>query len=265
MANVPVLVMVHSVGSVKNFSAGVSLQTVLVSDGTTKFEIKIWNEAIAKFSHQFEKATGQWILLSKYTVDSFRGSYNISSHLIFFYFCWKGCLGVKLYNTSSIELVNQNDERVLAQKSKLTQEHMTELDDVRGNAITGQILFFPEDSFYQYSKCLDCKVTAPIKDKMADSCTIGGCSGKLKSCFKVDVQFLKSETSEVVQLTGFDQVFSLYDRKGGPKPGQSLDNRFKKLVGKPLTLLYKTSFKRSSDGEPSLIIEDIKLVDPPQQ
>jgi len=142
---------------------------------------------------------------------------------------------------------------------------MTELDDVRGNAITGQILFFPEDSFYQYSKCLDCKVTAPIKDKMADSCTIGGCSGKLKSCFKVDVQFLKSETSEVVQLTGFDQVFSLYDRKGGPKPGQSLDNRFKKLVGKPLTLLYKTSFKRSSDGEPSLIIEDIKLVDPPQQ
>lgn len=89
MANVPVLVMVHSVGSVKNFSAGVSLQTVLVSDGTTKFEIKMWNEAIAKFSHQFEKATGQWILLSKYTVDSFRGSYNISSHLIFFIFVEK--------------------------------------------------------------------------------------------------------------------------------------------------------------------------------
>jgi len=142
---------------------------------------------------------------------------------------------------------------------------MTELDDVRGNTITGQILFFPEASFYQYSKCLDCKMTAPIKDKMADSCPIGGCSGKLKSCFKVDVQFLKSETSEVVQLTGFDQVFSLYDRKGGPKPGQSLDTRFKKLVGKPLTLFYKTSFKRSSDGEPTLIIDDIKLMDPPPQ
>jgi len=79
MVNVPILVMVHSVGSVKNFSAGVSLQTVLVSDGTTKFEIKMWNEAISKFSHQFEKATDQWILLSKYTVDSFRGRYYISS------------------------------------------------------------------------------------------------------------------------------------------------------------------------------------------
>ena len=79
MTNVPILVMVHSVGSVKKFSAGINLQTVLVSDGTTKFEIKMWNEAISKFSHQFEKAAGQWILLSKYTVDSFRGSYNISS------------------------------------------------------------------------------------------------------------------------------------------------------------------------------------------
>ena len=78
MTNVPILVMVHSVGSVKKFSAGINLQTVLVSDGTTKFEIKMWNEAISKFSHQFEKAAGQWILLSKYTVDSFRGRYNIS-------------------------------------------------------------------------------------------------------------------------------------------------------------------------------------------
>ena len=79
MTNVPILVMVHSVGSVKNFSIGTSLQTVLVSDGTTVFEIKMWNEAISKFSHHFEKATGQWILLSKYTVDSFRGRYYISS------------------------------------------------------------------------------------------------------------------------------------------------------------------------------------------
>ena len=79
MVNVPILVMVHSVGSVKKFSMGRSLQTVLVSDGTTKFEIKMWNEAIEKFSHQFEKVTGQWILLSKYTADSFRGRYYISS------------------------------------------------------------------------------------------------------------------------------------------------------------------------------------------
>ena len=81
MVNVPILVMVHSVGSVKKFSMGRSLQTVLVSDGTTKFEIKMWNEAIEKFSHQFEKVTGQWILLSKYTVDSFRGRYYISPPL----------------------------------------------------------------------------------------------------------------------------------------------------------------------------------------
>ena len=81
MANVPILVMVHSVGSVKNFSTGRSLQTVLVSDGTTKFEvkIKIWNDVVSTFSHQFEKATDQWILLSKYTVDIFRGRYYISS------------------------------------------------------------------------------------------------------------------------------------------------------------------------------------------
>lgn len=76
MTNVPILAMVHSVGSVKNFAVGKSLQTVLVSDGTTKFEVKMWNEAISKFSHQFEKTIGQWILLTKYTVDSFRGRYN---------------------------------------------------------------------------------------------------------------------------------------------------------------------------------------------
>ena len=142
---------------------------------------------------------------------------------------------------------------------------MADLDDVRGNTMTGEILFFPEASFYQYSKCLICKMTTPIKDTMADFCTIYGCSGKLKSCFKVDVQFLKSGTSEIVQLTGFDQVFSTFDRKGGPKSGQPLDSRFKKLMGKSVTLFYKTSRKRSNDGEPSLIIDNIKLVDPPQQ
>ena len=34
----------------------------------------MWNEAIDEFSKTFETWTGQWILLTKYTVDIFRGN-----------------------------------------------------------------------------------------------------------------------------------------------------------------------------------------------
>ena len=39
----------------------------------------MWNEAISAFSKQFEDACGMWILLSKYTVDIYRGNYFFSS------------------------------------------------------------------------------------------------------------------------------------------------------------------------------------------
>ena len=78
---------------------------------------------------------------------------------------------------------------------------------VRGKIISGRILFFPEASFYQFTKCLNCKMTTPIRDgKMeVDIYGVEECLSKLKSHYKVDVKFLNSETSEVILLTGFDQ------------------------------------------------------------
>lgn len=42
----------------------------------------MWNEGIDEFSKKFEKECGKWILLTKYTVDIFRG--NISTPNFFF-------------------------------------------------------------------------------------------------------------------------------------------------------------------------------------
>ena len=34
----------------------------------------MWNEAIDEFSKKLETCTGKWIVLTKYTVDIFRGN-----------------------------------------------------------------------------------------------------------------------------------------------------------------------------------------------
>merc|ERR1712051_388401 len=101
------------------------------------------------------------------------------------------------------------------------------MDNVRGKSVLGRILFFPEASFYQFSKCLSCRMTMET-----DICGTEGCQGKLKSCYKVEVKFLNIETSEVMQLTGFDETFSPYetmdvrDRANGDQP---LEAKFAKL------------------------------------
>ena len=33
----------------------------------------MWNEGIDSFSRKFEESVGKWILLTKYTVDIFKG------------------------------------------------------------------------------------------------------------------------------------------------------------------------------------------------
>ena len=170
-------------------------------------------------------------------------------------------IGVKLYRNSTIETINQDDERVLTQKQKISSEHLAEMEEMKGKTVTGEILFFPEDGFYPYNKCSTCKTTTPLKDKMEDICSSDGCGGNLKSCYKVDIKFINNKTSEVIHLTGFDEVFSPYERKSGQKNGQPLEGRFKKLMGRPLTLFYKTSLKRNASGEPSLYIDSIKLMD----
>ena len=169
---------------------------------------------------------------------------------------------LNFYRSSTIGHVDQDDERVIARKKKLSSDLITELDEVRGKIVSGQILFFPEASFYQFSKCLTCKMTTPIRHgKMeVDICGVEGCLSKLKSCYKVDVKFLVSETSEVIHLTGFDQVLSPYETKGGrQKDNQPLEVKFKKLMGTPLTIIYQSSFKRKGSGDPSHLIESIRV------
>ena len=189
--------------------------------------------------------------------------YCFKFYIFFFY---KDIIGVKLYDTSLILNVDQDDERVIARMKKLVQSDITtEMDNVRGKSVLGHILFFPEASFYQFSKCLSCRITAPIRrmPMETDICGTEGCQGKLKSCYKVEVKFLNSETSEVMQLTGFDETFSPYetmdvrDRANGNQP---LEAKFAKLMGTPLTVFYKSSLKRNESGqEPSLIIHSIKV------
>ena len=104
--------------------------------------------------------------------------------LMFKFYFYQGVIGVKLYRNSAIEIIDQNDERVSAKKEKLSGEHLAELDQVKGKTITGEILFFPEGGFYAYSKCTSCKTTAPLKEKV-DVCSIDGCGGQLKNCYKV--------------------------------------------------------------------------------
>ena len=189
--------------------------------------------------------------------------YCFKFYIFFFY---KDIVGVKLYSTSLIQNVDQDDERVIARMKKLVQSDITtEMDNVRGKSVLGRILFFPEASFYQFSKCLSCRITAPIRRMTmeTDICGTEGCQGKLKSCYKVEVKFLNSETSEVMQLTGFDETFSPYetmdvrDRANGDQP---LEAKFAKLMGTPLTVFYKSSLKRNESGqEPSLLIHSIKV------
>ena len=148
---------------------------------------------------------------------------------------------------------------------KLVQSGITtEMDNVRGKSVLGRILFFPEYSFYQFSKCLSCRITAPIRRMTMESeiCENEGCLGKLKSCYKVDVKFLNSKTTEVIHLTCFDQTLSRHetmdvrDRANGDQP---LEVIFKKLMGTPLTVFYKSSLKRIGSGDPSLLIDSIKV------
>ena len=189
--------------------------------------------------------------------------YCFKFYIFFFY---KDIVGVKLYSTSLIQNVDQDDERVIARMKKLFQSGITtEMDNVRGKSVLGHILFFPEASFYQFSKCLSCGITASIRrmPMKTDICSTEGCQGKLKSCYKVEVKFLNSETSEVMQLTGFDETFSPYetmdvrDRANGDQP---LEAKFAKLMGTPLTVFYKSSLKRNESGqEPSLIIHSIEV------
>ena len=199
-------------------------------------------------------------------------STEVTSFLLFFFlkfyifFFYKDVIGVKLYSDSLIENVDQDDERVIDRKKKLLQSGIvTELDNVRGKSVLGHILFFPEYSFYQFSKCLSCRITAPIRRMTMESeiCENEGCLGKLKSCYKVDVKFLNSKTSEVIHLTGFDQTLSPYetmDVRDRANVDQPLEAKFAKLMGTPLTVFYKSNLKRNGSGlEPSLIIDSIKV------
>ena len=226
----------------------------------------MWNEAISAFSKQFEDACGMWILLTKYTADVYRG--NIFPPIFFplcfkfyIFFIYKGIIGVKLYKSSSISKVDQDDERVIARKKKLSEDLITELDGERGKTASGQILFFPEASLYRFYKCHSCQKTTPIRGgKMEvemNICGIDGCFSELKSCYKVDVKFIVSGTSEVIHLTGFDQVLSPYEAKGDCE--DPLEVKFKKLMGTPLTVFYKSSFKRKGSDEPSHTIESIRV------
>lgn len=56
----------------------------------------MWNEAISAFSKQFEDACGMWILLSKYTVDIYRGNYffPLLFQILYFLFFIKISLGL---------------------------------------------------------------------------------------------------------------------------------------------------------------------------
>ena len=189
--------------------------------------------------------------------------YCFKFYIFFFY---KDIVGVKLYSTSLIQNVDQDDERVIARMKKLVQSDITtEMDNVRGKSVLGRILFFPEASFYQFSKCLSCRITAPIRRMTMESeiCENEGCLGKLKSCYKVDVKFLNSKTSEVIHLTGFDQTLSPYetmDVRDRANVDQPLEAKFAKLMGTPLTVFYKSSLKRNESGqEPSLLIHSIKV------
>lgn len=75
----------------------------------------------------------------------------------------------------------------------------------------------------------------------------------------MDIKFKKDNSSEVLSLTGFDEIFSQFEKKGGVKQGQSLETRFKKLMNRSLTIFYKTSLKRNSSGETTLYIDSIKM------
>ena len=179
-----------------------------------------------------------------------------------FYF-YQGVIGIKLYHrNSAIETIEQTDVRVITQKEKLSGDHLAELNEVRGKTLSGEILFFPEDGFYAYTRCPTCKMTAPMKEKV-NICTTDGCGGVLKNCYKVDIKFITTKTDEVFHLTGFDEVFSPYERKSSAQKssGQSLEARFKKLMGRALSISYKTSLKRNAAGESSLYIESIKIMD----
>ena len=64
----------------------------------------MWNEAISAFSKQFEDACGMWILLSKYTVDIYRGNYFFPSNSIFSFFI-KMSLGLNSTATVSLRML----------------------------------------------------------------------------------------------------------------------------------------------------------------
>ena len=81
--------------------------------------------------------------------------------------------------------MDQEDERVVSAKNNISQGHLHELDATKGRAVSGEILFFPERGFYAYTKCTTCKATAPPVDGTWDICTIDGCGGNLKNCYKM--------------------------------------------------------------------------------
>ena len=168
---------------------------------------------------------------------------------------------MKLYQNSTIDTnIAQDDPRVAAQFDKLSNQHLSELEKMKGKTVEGEILFFPENGYYAYTKCSKCRMTAPLKEASEDICDIEGCGGTLKNCYKVDIKFT-TKTEDVIHLTGFDEVFSHFERKSNQKSGQSLETRFKRLMNRHLTIFYKTGLKRNAAGESVNYIDSIKLMD----
>lgn len=91
-----------------------------------------------------------------------------------------GVIGVKLYSNSQVECVDQEDIRVMSKKTSITTDHLSELEKIKGASVHGQILYFPEDGYYAYTKCTSCKATAPIKDNsVLEFCQIENCGGRI--------------------------------------------------------------------------------------
>ena len=81
---------------------------------------------------------------------------------------------------------------------------------------------------------------------------IGAYSGVVKKTFKIQAYKLKADDK---RLGGLEEIKGIYDNDGQIKPEPELTFDGKKLIkGKDYTLSYK-NYKKTSKGEPQIIIK----------